>query len=221
MRELNVQANKEKRMKKGNNRYSFRLTTVSQMLSAVLAILLFVFCQAPQAEARDVAGVQLKEQLNAEGGKTLVLNGAGIRSKFFFKIYVGALYMEMPSANAKEVIGADSGKRIVMHFLYDEVSKEKLVDSWNEGFKNNTSPEQLATLADRINTFNALFDSVQEGDAIVLDYQPQSGTRVSIKGKEKGLIVGKDFNDALLRIWLGDRPVTDDLKKAMLKYRAP
>lgn len=205
-------------MKKGINRYSFRLTTGLQMLSAVLCVLLLVLSLAPQATARDVAGVQLEEQLAVEGEKTLVLNGAGIRSKFFFKIYVGALYMEMPSSSAKEVIETDSGKRIAMHFLYDEVSKEKLVDGWNEGFKNNTSSEQLATLAERINTFNALFDTVHKGDTVILDYQPRSGTRVSIKGKEKGLITGKDFNDALLRIWLGDSPVTGDLKKAMLDY---
>lgn len=205
-------------MKKRNNRYSFRLTAGSQMLSTVLSVLLLVLSLAPLAEARDIAGVQLAEQLSAEGGKTLVLNGAGIRSKFFFKIYVGALYMEMPSSNVKEVVETDSGKRIAMHFLYDEVSKKKLIDGWNEGFKNNTSPEQMAALTERINTFNAFFDTVHKGDTVILDYQPQSGTRVSIKGKEKGLIAGKDFNDALLRIWLGDRPVTDDLKKAMLDY---
>lgn len=30
-------------------------------------------------------------------------------------------------------------KRVAMHFLHDEVSQERLIDAWNEGFENNQS----------------------------------------------------------------------------------
>jgi hypothetical protein len=44
-----------------------------------------------------------------------------------------------------------------------------------------------------------------------------SETQVVIQGKPAGKpIAGEDFYRALLRIWVGDRPVQDDLKKALL-----
>ena len=51
---------------------------------------------------------------------------------------------------------------------------------------------------------------------MLLDYVPGSGTKVTIKGVEKGVVEGEDFNAALLDIWLGDEPADDDLKEAML-----
>ena len=37
-----------------------------------------------------------------------------------------------------------------------------------------------------------------------------------MRAREKGVIEGKDFNDALLAVWLGPDPVQDDLKKPLL-----
>jgi len=61
-----------------------------------------------------------------------------------------------------------------------------------------------------------MFPSLKEGDVVMLDYLPGKGTRVTIKGKVKGIIKGKDFNRALLDVWLGNKPADEDLKQAML-----
>jgi hypothetical protein len=42
---------------------------------------------------------------------------------------------------------------------------------------------------------------------------------VTIAKQEKGVVPGKDFNDALLRIWLGEKPVTKGLKEKLLSYK--
>ena len=68
----------------------------------------------------------------------------------------------------------------------------------------------------RIDQFNAMFTDAKKGDVIVLDYIPNQGTKVTIAGTEKGVIPGKDFNDAMLLIWLGDKPVTKDLRAKLL-----
>ncbi|MBU1565352.1 MAG: chalcone isomerase family protein [Proteobacteria bacterium] len=169
--------------------------------------------------AKDISGVMVNDTLQTEDGTTLHLNGAGIRSKFFIDVYIASLYMEKPSAVAAEVIGDKGKKRIVMHFLHSEVSKDKLVDAWNDGFKENNSAGELAKLQERINQFNALFVDVKKNDVIVLDYAPATGTVVTIKGEKKGAIPGSDFNDALLKIWLGDNPVTSSLKDKLLSYK--
>jgi hypothetical protein len=169
--------------------------------------------------AKEIAGVMVNDTLQAEDGTTLHLNGAGVRSKFFIDVYIAELYMEKPSAAAAEVIGDKGKKRIVMHFLHSEVSKDKLVDAWNEGFKENNSAGDLAKLQERINQFNALFVDVKKNDVIVLDYAPATGTVVTIKGQKKGAIPGSDFNDAMLKIWLGDKPVNGGLKDNLLSYK--
>ena len=43
------------------------------------------------------------------------------------------------------------------------------------------------------------------------------GTRLAIGGKQLGKdIPGEDFYNALLRIWIGDKPIQDNLKEALL-----
>lgn len=171
------------------------------------------------SHARDIAGVVVQETLQADGGTVLQLNGAGIRSKFIFDIYIAGLYVEHPTNSADEIIGAPGRKRLVMYFLYDKVEKEKLVSGWDDGFAGNSGVDDLVKLQDRIDQFNSLFVDVNKNDVIELDFVPGEGTVVTIADEEKGTIVGKDFNDALLRIWLGDKPVAKGLKKKLLGYK--
>jgi hypothetical protein len=170
------------------------------------------------ANAKEIAGVMVQETLQTEDGIQLYLNGVGIRSKFFFDIYIAELYLEHPSSVASEVIDSAGRKRVVMHFLYDKVEKEKLIAGWDEGFAGNTPAEEVVALQERINQFNAMFVDAKKGENVVLDYIPAQGTVVTVAKQEKGVIPGKDFNDALLRIWLGEKPVNKGLKEKMLSY---
>lgn len=185
-------------------------------MKRIVALALFCLCGALPLQARELAGLTVTEQISDGAGRQLVLNGAGIRSKFIFKIYVGALYLEEKANSTEAVLSLQGPKQMVMTFLYDEVGRDKLVDGWLDGFQKNLSEEQLARLQPRITTFNTLFSTVKEGDVITLAYQPGQGTRVLYNGVEKGVVPGKDFNDALLKIWLGPEPVTSDLRDELL-----
>ncbi len=178
------------------------------------AMLCCVLCSP--VVAREIAGVAIDEQITQADGTMLQLNGAGIRSKFVVKVYVAMLYLENPGSDRDQVIGDAGAKQLIMHFLYKEVDKDALVEAWNDGFNGNGTPEQLEKLKSEIAEFNGLFDTVKKGDRIVLDYVPGKGTTVSINASEKGTIVGKEFNDLLLAIWLGDKPVAEKLRKALL-----
>ena len=185
-------------------------------LALVMLGCLFMF--AVQAGAREIEGVEIVETRQGGDGTVLHLNGAGIREKFFFDIYIAALYLAEPSSDVEKVLSSAGEKQIVMHFLYSEVSKEKLVDAWNEGFEENVSKDMQATLKNRITAFNNMFVGVTKNDVITLNYAPEKGTEVTIAGKAVGVVDGKDFNDALLKIWLGKEPVTSSLKKDLLRY---
>jgi len=179
--------------------------------------LLLLFFLPISGYALEVAEVNVSEQvLLANTNTPLKLNGAGVRSKFFFKIYVGALYLPQKTTNAEKAINMEGGKRILMHFLYKKVEKEKLVEGWVDGFKNNHSGEQFEALKTKLEAFNKLFDTVKRGDRIELDYLPEIGTQVSINDQIKGSIFGKVFYSALLKVWLGEDPADSDLKEAML-----
>jgi Chalcone isomerase-like len=183
-----------------------------------LIILCCLFLCSLPAYAKEIAGVMVQETLQTEDGSTLHLNGAGIRSKFFFDIYIAELYLEHPAGQVREVIEDTGKKRVVMHFLYKKVEKEKLIEGWNEGFAGNCTAEQMAKLQERIDQFNSMFVDVTKGDIVELDFLPDEGTAVTIAGQKKGVIAGKDFNDGLLKIWLGDKPVNKGLKEKLLSY---
>ncbi len=183
----------------------------------ILMSIVLSFFIVNTASARTLADINIGEQISIEGVDTpLILNGAGIRSKFFFKIYVGALYLPKKQNNAEAILKSAQANRVLMHFLYDKVEKKKLVDAWVDGFEENVSSDVFSALKDRLKKFNEMFSDVYKGDVVLLDYIPQKGTRVTIKNKVKGIIEGADFNRALLSVWLGDEPVTDELKDAML-----
>jgi len=185
-----------------------------RVVIATAALLLLI---ASPLRAREFYDLQFPDRITLAGAETpLQLNGIGFRTKFFFKIYIGALYTVDRAASRDEVVLQHGPKRVLMHFVYDEVESEKLVAAWNEGFEANTSPEQLEKLRARIERFNAMFPDVHAGDVVLLDYVPDSGTRVTINGEARGVIEGADFNAALLDIWLGEEPADKSLKEAML-----
>lgn len=169
---------------------------------------------AHPAQAAEVAGVKIEETVSVDGS-TLTLNGAGIRKKLFVKVYVGALYLPKKATMVEAVLADPGPKRVLMHFLYKSVEREKLTEGWTEGFKNNSAAE-MEKLRARLDDFNKLFTDVKARDVILLDYVPGTGTRVTIKGAVKGTIPGADFNAALLKVWLGGSPADAGLKQAML-----
>jgi len=166
------------------------------------------------AYAGEMEGVTFPDKITV-GTSNLVLNGMGIRTKMFFKIYIGALYLPAKESDPAKILAADEPKQLVMHFLYSEVSKEKLVEAWAEGFEYN-SEDKMGALKDQIAKFNGFWSEMKTGNVAVLTYIPGQGTKVEIKGKEMGVIEGKEFAQALFAIWLGPEPPTAALKKGLL-----
>lgn len=168
------------------------------------------------AFGREVAGVTLPETITLGTKPPLVLNGAGIRSKFFIKVYLGALYLPTRTRDAEAVLRSNGPVAIHMYILHSEISKEKLVNAWNDGFDANLDAAEHARLGPRIERFDGLFQTVHKGDVIRLDYLPGTGTTVSISNEKRGVIEGEDFMQAWRRIWLGQQPVDADLKQELL-----
>lgn len=165
--------------------------------------------------ALEIAGVNVADKARV-GASELVLNGAGIRTRAIFKVYVGALYLGDKKSAVSEVLGQKGAKRVVLTMLR-ELSAEQLNEAFENGIQANHSAAELAALKPRIAELLSLFTDAKKGDVIVLDFLPESGTVVSVNGTARGKpIAGEDLYSAVLRIWLGDKPVDGDLKKGLL-----
>lgn len=185
------------------------------MYSRLLVLFLFVYPFS--LVALEIEGIELPEQVTLlDPGNRINLNGAGIRTKFVFNIYVGALYLKKKSSDVQTILTMPGQKRVSMHILYDEVTKEKLINGWNTGFEKNNDKAAFDKLAQRLKRFNTYFTTAKKGDVFHFDYLPGIGTEVHINDDVKGMIPGEDFYQALLKVWLGNEPADTNLKNAML-----
>lgn len=169
---------------------------------------------AGTALAANVAGINVPESATVAGQK-LTLNGAGLRKKAIFKVYVGALYLPSKTTSEQAALAQTGAAKVTLKMMRD-VDGEKLREAWSEGFANNNAAADMARIKDRILRFNNMFGDVKEGDLIEVDFVPGTGTTVTIAGKAKGTVEGDDFAKATQRIWLGPKPPSDDLKNGML-----
>ncbi|HET9977443.1 MAG TPA: chalcone isomerase family protein, partial [Burkholderiaceae bacterium] len=169
------------------------------------------------AQAVEIEGVKLEPTAQV-GGAALQLNGAGLRTRAIFKVYVAGLYVPAKSNNPATLLAQKGPRRLQMTMLRN-VDADSFAAPLNDGLKNNHNEAQLAALKGQIDAFNATFKSVGEakkGDVIGIEYLPDSGTRITVNGQPKGSpIAGEEFYNALLRIWLGDKPADGDLKKGL------
>ena len=191
------------------------------MLARTLIVSFALLAFAATVAAAEVEGVKLDERLYvAQGVPQLVLNGAGVRRKFMVaKVYVTALYLTQKQSTADAVLADPGPKRLAMHILQQEITAAQLVGALHDGLAANNQPPELAPLEKRIGELAAIMHQVgriQQGGTVLLDYLPGIGTRVTINGVTRITIPGEDFNRAVLRIWLGDRPVDGRLKQALL-----
>ena len=167
--------------------------------------------------AAELAGIYLADEIKTEDGQTLLLNGAGLREKLWVDVYVGSLYLSRKSGDVAEILSNPGPWRIQLDFIYKEVARKKILDSWREGFQRNQPAESLNRLQSRINQFYEYFQtSTVAGDQYWFDYFPGKGVRINKNGQQLGLIPGEDFKNALLEIWLGNHPADKTLKKGLL-----
>lgn len=177
-----------------------------------IALSLALMLAAP-ALAAELEGVKVPETVTV-GGKELQLNGVGLRTKFWIKVYVAALYTAEKSTDPNALIAADTPKRVRMVMLRD-LDKKSIVDAIREGFDKNAKA-QLPALQKRLDDFIAQIPDIKKGEVLELSYIPGQGTQVTTKSGDAASIEGKDFADALFSVWLGRSPVDEDLKRGML-----
>ncbi len=169
------------------------------------------------AQAAELEGFKFDDKVKL-GSAELVINGTGVRSKFG-KRYAMALYLPAKTNDAKAALAAKGPKRVAISLIKD-VSGDTFANAVSGGINDNSSDAEKAALKDRVkqlvDTVVALGE-IKAGTSIVFDWVPEKGTVLAIGGQMKGKeIPGEDFYAGLLRVWLGEDPVQNDLKQGLL-----
>jgi hypothetical protein len=181
---------------------------VKEFVAAVALVLL-----SSSAWALEVAGVNVPPAVTV-GRKILNLNGAGVRTKFFVKVYVGALYTEKNVSTTDELLRDPGEKAVRMHFVHRKVEKEKIVDAFAEGLANN-APE--AARSAEAKTFLSWFrNDFVAGDTVGIDVSPDGALSATHNGKALGTLRDPALARAVLLVWFGEKPADGGLKKGML-----
>jgi Chalcone isomerase-like len=145
---------------------------------------------------------------------TLTLTGVAVRKKFVFKVYGMAHYMAEPVAGKgekafDEILTDGIAKQITMDFARG-VGSDKIQDAFREGFKENSSPEDLKKMQSQVDQFVGYFaKEVNENDQYVLRWLPGGVVIAIVQGEEKPAITGELFARTLWSIWFGEDSIVD------------
>ena len=94
-----------------------------------LLISLFSLFLTFSIRAQTIANIEIPDTVShSEQSTKLLLNGAGIRTKFIFDIYIGSLYLEKKTHSAEEIYNLAGEKRINLARGTDDYALEKSID---------------------------------------------------------------------------------------------
>mgnify|MGYP003384241688 CR=1 FL=1 len=169
--------------------------------------------------SQQVSDVNFSDALPATNGMPeLTLNGASLRELYLLiETYAGALYLENTSHDAAEIIESIQYKKMVFHVLMKKVSARRLSNALEEALVLNISKEQYSQIQPAVEQMLSYFTgNILKGETVEFNYIPGKGTDVIISGALQGRIKGKEYFDSMLKVWIGEYPVTREFKNQVL-----
>src|SRR5690554_3024457 len=161
------------------------------MKKLLTTLMLSLFVALP-SQALTIKGVDVKDTMTLENQK-LVLNGAGIRTKWFVEGYIAALYLNEKTSDAQAVIEADEPMAVRLIITSGMITPKRMSDSTRDGFVSSTG-----------------------GNIFDLVYQPEVGVTVYRNGEEKAKVEGMEFKKAMFGIWISKNGIQKSLRKDMM-----
>lgn len=186
----------------------------SSIILLLISLLISKSVLALTIDGYEVPQVIPATSQNAE----LHLNGASLRTFYgVVDAYIGKLYVENPTTDELALVEADEYKRMIFRISMKRVSGRRIARAMYEALQASIDEEEFIQLEERLELLVNFFDkSLRTGEEGYIEWVPGEGSRIVIKDDVKGIIPGKDLNDAILRIWVGDNPVTHRFKEQIL-----
>lgn len=196
-------------------------------LAALMALVsgMVGVCEPPgagQAQAARLEGQHFDDTV-VVGDRTLQLNGLGLRGVAWIKAFVAGLYVAAPSRDAGQLMAMQGPKRLRLKLMLEAPSQE-LSKAIAKGVRRNETPAVQSQLGERLAVFVSLVDgmgTLRQGDALDLDFVPEVGVQLLRNGKPVGgPVQGEDLFRAILKIFIGERPVDQRMKEGLLRGRS-
>lgn len=194
------------------------LTTVKSILAAACCV---VAC-SPALAVTDIGGVALDDSATVDG-KSLKLNGGGISMRLVFRVYAMGLYLLDRRRTAEDVLASTGPRRLMIAMLRDVSSEEfdEAVTRCADGGGSGPVDAARARIAEQMGRLGRAIASqpggLRRGDLLTLDWVPGTGTVVALNRQPlTEPLQGIAFYNALLNIWLGDKPADPLLKTRLL-----
>jgi hypothetical protein len=186
------------------------------MLAAALALLV----PAYPAAAKEVSGVVLPESARPEGSAAdLRLRGGGLFRFFFLRYYVCGLYTGAGLTDAAAILKDNSPRRVHLVALR-RITAFEFLWGLDQGLADNLTQAQALALREPLEQVRQTIRSIgaiARGARVSIDYVPGPGTRIVVDEQPRGSsMAGKPLSDALLRVWIGERPLDSGLKRELL-----
>ena len=137
--------------------------------------------------------------------------------RMFFKLYDASLRTD--SEEVKDIDQLLNGKNaLLLEFDYlRQIKKSVILESSEEILAKNMTPEELDLIQNRVDRINAAYRTVDKGDRSALSYVPGKGTTLWINEKPIITIKGEDFVRLYFRIWLGEEPISKQMREALVQ----
>jgi Chalcone isomerase-like len=187
----------------------------------LICLVLTAGMTATQANT-ELAGVRYAPTL-LSGTSTMVLNGSGISYKALTKQYTVGLYAPAKATDIKTLTGLSGPKQVRLVILVP-MRVDNVGQMLARGIEQNSPREEYRRLIPATVQMGAVFAKMRRmraGDTVAIDYSPAVGTRFLVNGQALGKpIVGEDFFNAVLKTWVGERPISQDLRTQLLNAKA-
>ncbi len=197
------------------------------MVGRYLSVLFFLMLSPLSVNALTIDGYEIAQVIPATSQHAeLKLNGASMRVLYgVVDTYIGKLYMENPVTDEKALVEADEYKRMVFQVVMKRISGRRMAKAMYDALQLTLSAEEAANLEERLLLLVELFtSSLKKGQEGYIEWVPGEGSRIVINDEVRGIIPGKDLNDAILNIWVGENPVGSVFKRQILgleEYQPP
>jgi Chalcone isomerase-like len=176
-------------------------------MNRLLVCVVFLFClmASPQAQIKSPAN------LNVDGRSPLSLAAHTSRLDLLgaVELYTVALYTDGARPDRRQLMSPDMAKALRIQVVYDEDPRRRTAIDWRRELVPRLEGPATAHI-------QGSFAPIQHGDVIVIEYVPSRGTTVRVN---KGIAVSEANHDLMLAFldhWLGQRPLSEEIKQALL-----
>jgi len=178
----------------------------------MLMVPLIMCIHSSELHGAEIKGVYFEDTLT-EGNEALSFRGGGLLKWLFFKVYVAALYLPEDVSNGNVL--DNKPKKMIFHFFSD-MTAEQFAESGEALLQKNATQDERSQIKEKLEAIHDMYRDVKKGERYSLTYLPGKGTELALNDEVLGVIDGYDFAAIYYRIWLGDNPVSEGLKYALL-----